>query len=70
MTKGHVPDARLWRYRKLKELAEQLDTLAGRCSGWGRLEDANTLFTLARKYSMMAADLRVEIPDVEEGITE
>lgn len=70
MTKAHVTDLNLHRYRQLKILSERLDSLGGQVSNMGVHKDANVLWALARKYSMKAQDLRADLPDVEEGITE
>lgn len=68
--KGHIPEDNLWRYRRYKELSERLDALGNWCSNVGNIGDANTLWSLSRKYAMKAQDLRSDIPDVSEGITE
>lgn len=61
MTKGHVPDVNLVKYRSLKTLADKLDSAAGQVSGYGDFEEANILFAMASKYRRKANELREEI---------
>jgi hypothetical protein len=64
--KGHVPEENLWRYRRLKSIAEALGSLGGRVSGYGEYADANLLWAMEKKYHDKAQELRVDIPR-EEG---
>lgn len=70
MGKGHVLNINLHKYRQYKILSERLDSLGGQISNMGNHADANALWALSRKYAMKAQDLRADIPDVSEGITE
>lgn len=61
MTKGHVPESSLFKYRTLRTLAYKLESAAGQCSGYGDFEEANILFAMAKKYRDRAMEMRVDL---------
>ena len=65
MTKGHVPEENLFRYRNLMRISRTLNSLGNQVSGQGQYGDANTLWEMASKYKNEAQRLRVDIPTKE-----
>jgi hypothetical protein len=55
----HVPEANLTRYRALKRIADQFDTLGNALSNIGEYREANNQWTKRAKYNALAQDLRV-----------
>jgi hypothetical protein len=68
--KGHVPDANLARYRRLRELTHLISRMGNMVSGLGEHGDANVLWAMAGKYKRMANELRVDLPDIKERLRE
>jgi hypothetical protein len=64
--KGHVPEEFLNRYRNLRRISQQLDSLGNQVSGRGQYEDANVLWALSTKYAGMANELRENLPAAPE----
>lgn len=64
MTKGHVPEENLFRYRRLMNLSRQLKSL-GDTIGANDMADSTVLWRMARKYNDKAQELRVDIPTKE-----
>lgn len=64
--KGHVPEVYLPRYRRIRGLAQLMDTMGGTVSGLGQYDDANTLWALSSKYKQLANELRVDVPEPSE----
>ena len=64
MTKGHVPEENLFRYRMIMALSRQLESLGNRI-GPNNMEDSTILWRMAKKYRDKAQELRVDIPTKE-----
>jgi hypothetical protein len=67
MTKGHVPEENLFRYRALMRISRGFKHL-GDTIGPNDMEDSTICWRLARKYSNKAMELRADIPEKEEDI--
>lgn len=62
--KGHVPEENLFRYRALKRIANQFNSL-GDTIGPNDTADSTLCWRLARKYQDKANELRADIDMVE-----
>ena len=64
---GHVPDAKLIRYRKLKKIADLFDS-AGDELGAEFAGDANKAYALSAQYRAQAQELRATtVPAVHDA---
>lgn len=62
MTKGHVPEENLFRYRNLMRISRSLKSL-GDTIGANDPSDSTVLWRMAKKYNDKAQELRVDIPE-------
>jgi hypothetical protein len=62
VSKGHVPEENLWRYRILMNISRQFDSLANSI-GAGDTDDMRTCYRLANKYRELSQQLRVDLPE-------
>ena len=65
MSKGHVPEENLFRYRNKMRLSRQLKSL-GDTIGANDMADSTILWRMAKKYRDQAQELRAELPREEE----
>lgn len=62
MTKGHVPEENLFRYRNLMRISRSLKSL-GDTIGPNDMSDSTVLWRMAKKYKDKAQELRADIPE-------
>lgn len=67
MSKGHVPEENLARYRRLRDLSHLLERMGNQLSGMGEYDDANKLYAVSAKYRDRANELRADLPEQKEG---
>jgi hypothetical protein len=60
----HVPDANLPRYRALKRIADQFDSLGNALSNIGEYREANNMWKQRASWNARAQELRVEGKDM------